>query len=416
MSYYSELNIAFIEVGERQDEIIEAIYDRERFTDAFRLDPKIKQIGVYAISFDGKVIDFLAKGKKSGRVATYKDRLNFSDFLKVNIPINELKARFPQLNVRLNGGSSVVRIPPALTRAVYGWLESYEPDFSKWFIGVSSNQKDIPKTIVQKEIDDSYNLALQMANFDLNTGPIVKGKITGNIPSFLAGIRNVSLSEDEIINHDFSIFGGWNNSISDIVGTAYFEKGDEKLYIWNINRKPLESVLGVDLIYFVEKYNSFVMVQYKRMARESNKWVYRANDKSYQKELLNMRTFEGMSNWEDINDNDDPSQFRLNSSPFYFKLCRSTVESNKASEVIPGMYIPLKYWESIINHPTFVKGAKGGIAVGYHNAGRWLPKSDFTNLVQKGWIGSNLYKSNVISKLIEGSISGERIVTLAAKF
>ncbi|PAD92928.1 hypothetical protein [Shouchella clausii] len=414
MRNFSELYFGFIEVGERQGEIIEAIHERERFTDAFRLDPKIKQVGIYAISFDGKFIEYLAKGIKSGRVATYVDRVNFSDFLDVNIPIEKLKKQIPQLNVRLKSGSSVVRIPPVSTKAVYNLIEIYESRFTGWFNEVSSNKKSYFDSIGQEERDDSFKLALQMANFDLKSG-MIEGKTTGNLPSFLAEIRNVILTEDEMINHDFSIFGDWNKCKSEIVGMAYFEKGNENLFIWNINRKPLESVLGVDLLYYVEEYNSFVMVQYKRMSRENDKWVYRANDKAYQKELVNMKAFEDASPREETNDG-DPNQFRLNSCPFYFKLCKSTLERSKVPDVIPGLYIPLKYWEDIISHPTFVKGVRGGIAVGYHNAGRWLTKVDFTNLVQKGWIGSKQLKSSVISDLIQASMNGDRAVTLAAKF
>lgn len=413
MDYFSEMYLAFIEVSERRNEIMEIIHDRDRLTDAFRLDPKIRPIGIYAISFDGKVIEYLAIGKKSGRVATYVDRVNFSDFLDVNIRIDELKKQVPKMDLRLNSGSSVVRFPPATTKEVYRLLETFEPNFTKWFSDVSSNRIDIPKSVGQKEEDDSFKLALQMANFDLKNGSI-ECKITGHVPSFLEQIRNVSLSEDEMINHDLFIFGDWNRYKSDIVGMAYFKKGNEKLFIWNINRKPLESVLGADLIYFVEEYNCFVMVQYKRMVQENKKWVYRANDESYHKELLNMKAFENIPQKRE--ETNDPRQFRLNSSPFYFKLCNSTLERKNGAEVIPGMYIPLDYWEKIISNNSFGKGIRGGTAVGYHNAGRWLTKEDFTNLVQKGWIGSNLLKSTAISKLIEASIKGERTVTLAAKF
>lgn len=410
---FCELYFSFIEVSEKRSEIIEIIQDRGQFTDAFRLDPKIKTRGIYAISFDGHVIEYFAKGEKTGRISTYVDRVKFSDFLEVKISIDQLKNIFPKLNSRLNGSASVVRIPPASTKTVFSYLEANEPRFTKWLKGVSFNQQDGPRNISQEERDDSFRLALQMANFDLNSG-LVEGKVNGKVPSFLEGISNIHLSEDEMINHDFSTFENWNKCKSDIVGMAYFEKGNEKLFIWNINRKPLESVLGVDLIYFAEEYNSFVMVQYKRMARENDKWVYRANDKAYKRELQNMRAFEKLSFSEEI-DNKDPRQFRLNNCPFYFKLCKSTIERKNYSSVIPGMYIPFNYWEIITSHDAFVKGERGGTAIGYHNAERWLTKDDFTNLVQKGWIGSNQLKSSAITRLIEASIKGERVVTLAAK-
>lgn len=410
MAYFNELYFGFIDPGEKQDEILEVIDNRERFTSTFRSDSKIMQIGIYAISFDGKFIKYLTKGKKSGRVATYEDRITFSEFLDVNISIEELKNQIPRLDSRLNSRSRVVRIPRAMTKAVYQFIETYEPRFTRWFNEVSSNQKNISKNRGQVEREDSFKLALKMANFDLKHGWI-KGKTYGNVPSFLKGIRNVSLTEDEMINHDFSIFGDWNTYKSDIVGMAHFEKEDEKLYIWNINRKPLESVLGVDLVYYVEEYNSFVMVQYKRMSKENDKWVYRANDKAYERELSNMKKIENLPLKERTIDS-DPAQFRLNNCPFYFKLCKSTLAPK---EQLKGIHIPLNYWDDIINHPTFVKGDRGGIAIGYHNAKRWLTTSEFVPLVHKGWIGSNQLKSSVISELIKSSMNGDRAVTLAAK-
>lgn len=413
MDYYTESYIAFIEVGEKYTEIIEAIHERGRFTDAFRLDPKIKRIGIYALSFDNENINYFAIGKKSGRVATYVDRINFTNFLDVNISIDQLKDHFPQLSVRLDGGFSVVRIPPAATKVIFKIIELYEPRLIKWLDETLQFQSNIQKNLHLEEKDDSFKLALQMANFDLKSRSI-SCKLTGNIPSFLEGIQSVNLTEDEMITHDLSIFGDWTTSRSDIIGMAVFEKNHEKLFIWNINRKPLESALGVDLIYFVEEYNCFVMIQYKWMTRTKDEWVYRANDKSYKKELANMRAFENYSQFDEAEDN-EPRQFRLNNNPYYFKLCKSLSENNKGANIIPGMYIPLGYWEKIINHPTIVKGEKGGTAVGYHNANRWLTKDDFVNLVQKGWIGSNYLKSDIISKLIEASLKGERSVTLAAR-
>ena len=41
------------------------------------------------------------------------------------------------------------------------------------------------------------------------------------------------------------------------------------------NRLPLEQQTGADLIYFHEKYRSFVMVQYKAMERESGEEKFR---------------------------------------------------------------------------------------------------------------------------------------------
>lgn len=409
---FEELYIAFIDVGSRMEEIENAIVFKERLTDTFRLNKRIRHRGVYAICLSNEEISYFALGTKSGRVATYKDRITFTEFFGVSIALEKLFNQFPKLDT-YEGTTGVLRIPPAATRNIYKWIEGFEPNLKDWLKYINDIKVTNRKTSVELEKNDSIRLALQMANFSPNRDNL-KIQTAGNFPSFLTALNDNVLTEDEMINHDMSVFGDWGKRNSDIFGMACFEKQSERLFIWNVNRKPLESVLGVDLIYYVEEYNSFVMVQYKRMIREGDKWIYRPTDTSYHKELKNMEYFEELVSEIKI-DSQDPSQFRLNTCPFYFKLCKSSMGSNKISETLPGMYIPLSYWETIINHSFDVKGKNGGKLVGYHNAKRWLTKEDFTGLVQKGWIGSQMPISDIIASLIRGSLEGDKLVTLAAK-
>lgn len=409
---FEELYFAFIDVGSRLDEIEHAISYKNRFTDTFRFDKKIKTRGIYAICLSHDEISYFALGTKSGRVATYKDRVTFTEFLKVGISISSLIERFPKIEIS-NENSSVDRVPPVQTKNIYRWLETVVLDLKKWLINIDTIQATNRTIFVEVEKKDSVQLALQMANFNRN-GDNLRIQTIGHFPTFLSDLNDVILTEDEMINHDMSVFGDWGKIKSDIHGMACFDKRGERLFIWNVNRKPLESVLGVDLIYYTEDYDSFVMVQYKRMKREGDKWIYRPTDSSYHKELENMGYFENLTSEISI-DFQNPAHFRLDSCPFYFKLCKSSMGISKSTDSISGMYIPLNYWEVMLKHPSFVRGEKGGTSIGYHNAKRWLTRDDFTGLVQKGWIGSQLKVSSIIAKLIRGSLEGDRAITLAAK-
>ena len=65
--------------------------------------------------------------------------------------------------------------------------------------------------------------------------------------------------------------------------------GIEYLTILNCNRQPLEQTLGVDLIYYSHRFDSFVLVQYKRMSEGTQGAEYRpGNDPSHEKELERM--------------------------------------------------------------------------------------------------------------------------------
>jgi hypothetical protein len=62
----------------------------------------------------------------------------------------------------------------------------------------------------------------------------------------------------------------------------------------NANRTRVEEALGVDLLYNHHQYASYVLVQYKRMRRESlenDGPVYRPTDESYKSETARMKSF-----------------------------------------------------------------------------------------------------------------------------
>lgn len=115
MGYFEEIVIFFIEIEDEYDEMIDLINEGRHITDAARLSTKIKKESIYALSFNGETIDYIAKGIKTGRIATYMDRIKFSNFFEVNISIKELTQSIKRLDDRLTG-RKVNRIPPGMTK------------------------------------------------------------------------------------------------------------------------------------------------------------------------------------------------------------------------------------------------------------------------------------------------------------
>jgi hypothetical protein len=103
--------------------------------------------------------------------------------------------------------------------------------------------------------------------------------------------------------------------------------------------------------------------------------------------------------------------FRLDSSPFYFKLCASR-QNRHWSRMLPGMYIPLRLWEEFIISEQAL-GPRGGIAVGYHNTHRRMSNTEFIKLIRGGWIGSNGVDSAKIEQIIEHELSADKSVVAA---
>ena len=81
-------------------------------------------------------------------------------------------------------------------------------------------------------------------------------------PSALGAVR---LQEDAVIEHDARWIRGWTLTNSDLTGTATFHRFGERLNVFTANKRPLERLLGVDLIYLNKSRGSLVMVQYKMM-------------------------------------------------------------------------------------------------------------------------------------------------------
>jgi hypothetical protein len=182
------------------------------------------------------------------------------------------------------------------------------------------------------------------------------------------------------------------------------------LTVVNINRRPLETTLGADLIYINETTESLVLVQYKTMSdRLDDKPVFRpSSDANIAKEIAQMRKLEPGE------DDGAPADFRLDPQAGYLKLCSPIVAARQYdTKPTAGMYLPLALWDAIVKTPQ-VRGPKGGLAVGYHNVDRYLRNTQFAELVRDGWIGTRTASTRDLTELVVEALDGGRSVTAAA--
>ena len=103
------------------------------------------------------------------------------------------------------------------------------------------------------------------------------------------------------------------------------------------NRLALEQQTGADLIYYNEKYQSFVMVQYKAMEEDHGeaKFRWQAGDQ-FEKELARMQGL-----WRQIKHAGmaaDPDAFRFATNPFFLKFCPRIVLYPDKRDWFRGMY------------------------------------------------------------------------------
>jgi len=81
--------------------------------------------------------------------------------------------------------------------------------------------------------------------------------------SYLDGLSESRLREDAMIENDLNHFPGFQEIKRYVQNAVQFADHKTSLTILLVNRQPLETLTGTDLIYYNETFKSFVMVQYK---------------------------------------------------------------------------------------------------------------------------------------------------------
>jgi len=226
--------------------------------------------------------------------------------------------------------------------------------------------------------------------------------------SFLSGLKEFAVYEDDMIAYDLHAFPGFEAIPGNAVtGVVEFESQDgEKLTVINANRKPLEKAMGVDLIYFHRRYESFVMVQYKMMdqrSEESNDFYFNPNQGSHDDELKRMKALKsviaGQAKGTGLN------AYRFADCALFFKLCKKFEMKWDDDSLAPGMYIPFDQWELLLEDDSTL-GGRGGRQLGYHTLRkRFLNKETFVDLVRSGFIGTSDQASKKIGAFIQDAIA-----------
>ncbi|MER6527644.1 hypothetical protein [Streptomyces sp. NPDC001508] len=217
--------------------------------------------------------------------------------------------------------------------------------------------------------------------------------------------------EDDMITHDAQRFRDWLGPEDWLSRSAFtgFSEGEQRLVIYNANRKAAEETLGVDLIYFHETRNSFVLVQYKRMSRQGNsEWKFYPNgDGNLQDQLERMRAIDA----ECAKLSQGSDDYRLNAQPSWLKLCHADSILPDARTLTPGMYLTREHFDQIYTKANLPGQVR---AFSRKTVERYFDNTEFTELVAGGWIGSSGYGSSGVQKQLEASLAGSREVVFAA--
>ena len=414
---------------EQRNELLKAGQDAgiESFTDALTIpDLAIRTSRVAALSFSETTLDFLSLVTKGKQVVTSKSRVEFSELLDIGeISFNEinfrLKENLHQYFVRSSSGRGK-RIPQKTWEQLINIIKILRPQLAGdidrletlgLYSGFHLTGDDADYLLQQREalgtaldiFSGSSKLRSQVLrgwapptdsitniNEKDRNGNLVT--TTNQSRNFLAGLPSRFIQEESALQHDLS---NWPSAIAKMeAGYCQFSLGDRRLDVIYANRNQLESKLGVDLIYYNENFSSFVLVQYKLMRKEDDKFVFRP-DSQLDDELQRIDKF--MENYPPDSSFSDHTGYRLNSDGFFIKLVPNQGLRPASGDLIAGMYLTREYVQ-FITGPHATTGPRKGRVITFDSAPRYLPNTDFAKLVEYGFIGTRGSQSKVLEDLI----------------
>jgi len=382
----------------------DAAYESHYVTEVVQRSHKpANRARIVALRTEDAGVEVVAVGlsKPTGEVSTGKDRFRVEPIERITpLPIDEVRNALPS---RVDLTMPPLLRPRTLTpeegAAVLDALRRLSPQIANFLDLVA--EQEVPVTgergLRLREERDAIGQALELANIDPPASAVADavGPEDTGLGSFFspAAIHDI---EDDLIAVDLRRFDadGRLNLIN--ASAARFTSADFILTILNINRKPLEKVTGVDLIYWDKGAGAFNMVQYKRMTRRARgtsatQWAYTREEE--------LRTALSRMQLDLQPRMAHAGGWRLNGLPYWFKFLHAEAFMLTDPVVLRGMYTPAAYLRLALEDDTLRTGPRGGFEVTYENL-RYLTRGTFTDLVRKGMIGTTGRHTQEVLELV----------------
>jgi len=216
---------------------------------------------------------------------------------------------------------------------------------------------------------------------------------------------NIHVLEDSVIDRDASVIPGFALVKKHLTGRAVFENGRERLEVFTANKKPLEEMLGVDLIYVNSLIGNTVMVQYKMLSAakssstEKTEWIYRPDEQfDIEVQRMQLPRLDG-----------EREGYRLHGNPFFFKFVKRKGDGESHKSFI----VSLEHLRILLGSPK-CKGPKGGLRIGFDSLdGVYLRETEFLGLIKCGYIGLHRDETTALAPIINEVADGNRALVLA---
>lgn len=218
----------------------------------------------------------------------------------------------------------------------------------------------------------------------------------------------VKLREDMIINYDVNdekLLKDLNKNMYINSKTIYANPSKtEKISVYLADKNELEEVFGVDIIYVNHIQNNIVMVQYKMLEKNGERWVFRDNNKQLEEEIARMDKINNI-----LNTNYTEASYRINPTPFFLRFIKRNPIKNKVISFI----ITLEHYKLLINSEKTL-GERGGRRIDFEDMNNhYIGKNELIGMIRSGYVGTysvNTKELLEIIKLIAGGDNKNDIV------
>lgn len=368
------------------------------------------------------MITHIGHGKRGVRAGTDLRRLNIEDIFELKKPVSAIeianttgsRVRSHLINKINYGGLFSPRCFEDFLSAFLKKSPDTIPLLDKYTqsrqLRISRLSKNAKKSLAEQK--EAVLTAMNIAGIDKDNAQGWDYDEAEKPISFLDGIAQVRLREDSMIINDLSNIPGFDLIKSTKYSSSVFENNKTRLTVLLANRLPLEELLGTDLIYFNEDFKCFIMVQYKAMEKEGDKFVFRLPNLQFTEEISRMDSI--IQSLRSTSGNGFINDYRFNENPFFVKICPRLEFDPDNVGLSTGMYIPLDYIKMLENE-TCIEGKRGAKAISYDNVGRYLDNTGFKTIIEGGWIGTNQNQSLYIERIIKDILENGKTAVLAIK-
>lgn len=300
------------------------------------------------------------------------------------------------------------RLPQGTWTATVQALARLRPHHADALLSLSEPPKlDTPARRIAAFDKDAVSLAAEIFGAQRRDRLALRRTPATRGGDFLRALTQGRAREDPVIAYDAQRMPGMDG-FAHPNGVTEFSRGDELLVVCNVNKMPLETTLGADLIYYNEPLDAFVLVQYKMLRAEGDKQRYRP-DSQLHDEIERMQRiptgrFAG-----------DPPAWRLHPGCGYIKLCDAPTSNRAPEQLLRGLYLPLDYLKALDASPDHALGKKGGPVLSRETIGRHISNDLFVPLVRGGWIGTYSATSQGLASVVRAQYDAGHSVTVAAQ-